>query len=147
MASYCFDNGIKALAGSKSWTGDTIEVLAVGASFAGTKATAALYTDCTLDELSGTGYTGGYGGAGRKVLSSLAINVAGSNLIQLDAADITWTAINAGTIAGLLVGVKGAADDTTAVPLAFIDLTNTATNGGDITIQWSASGIIEFNNA
>lgn len=148
MPSYCFDYGIKALVGSSDWAGATvIEALLVGASFAGNKATAQVYTDLTLNELSGTGYTGGFGGSGRKALASRTITVAASNLIQLDAADVTWSAINAGTIAGILIGQKGSASDATAIPLAFIDLTDTPTNGGDITIQWSASGIIEFNNA
>ena len=147
MASYCFDKGIKALVTSKDWTASTVEVLALGSSFSGDKATAGFYTDCTLGELSGTGYAGGYGGSGRKVLANTAILLPGSNLIQLDADDVTWSAISAGTIAGLLVGVKGASSDATAVPLAFIDLTDTPTNGGDITIQWSSSGVIEFNNA
>jgi len=95
-------------------------------------------------ELSGTGYTGGYGGSGRKALASRAVTEDDTNDAgKFDAADVTWSAINAGTAACAIVIKKGTADDTTAVLIAHYDTGfPVVTNGGDVTLQWNANGIL-----
>lgn len=55
-----------------------------------------------------------------------------------DAADDTWTAVAGGSTVGGAVIHKFVTNDAGSTPIAFIDLTDTATNGGDITIQWDA---------
>jgi len=97
-------------------------------------------------ELSGTGYAGGWGGAGRKTLSTKAITEDdANNRAEFDAADLTWAGINAGTIAAMILIIEGGANDTTSKLIAYIDgglpLT---TNGGDVTIQWNAEGILQL---
>ena len=53
-----------------------------------------------------------------------------------DAADPTWTAVAGGsTIHGAIV-FKYGTNDAGSTPICFIDLTDTATNGGDITINF-----------
>jgi len=145
MASFVF-NDFKAntMNGTIDLDTDTIKVALVDATFDGTLDDGpALSNITTLGELSGTGYTGGWGGAGRKTLASAAVAVDDVNdRASFDAADVTWTAINAGTINGAVIFKDGAANDTTSYVIAFIDLANTTTNGGDITIQWGANGIL-----
>lgn len=68
-----------------------------------------------------------------------------------DAADFTHTAVATGhTVAGIIVYDDTPATDATKPLLAFIDHDASAnpislpTNGGDITIQWNASGIFSI---
>ena len=105
-----------------------------------TKNTLSGYT--TLGELSGTGYS-------RKTLASLTITEDNTTdfLCAADAADVTWTAINAGTAVGALV-FKFVTNDADSVP--FLHLSSgfpVVTNGSDFTMQLSASGLFRFKNA
>lgn len=99
-------------------------------------------------ELSGTGYTGGYGGSGRKTLASKAITEDDPNdRAEFDAADVTWTSINAGTIRAAIL-IKEGTNDADSKLIAYID--NAAqfplvTNGGDVTLQWNAEGILQIS--
>jgi hypothetical protein len=59
-----------------------------------------------------------------------------------DAADPSaWTLGAGDTIGGAIIGKKGSASDATAIPLFFLDLTDTPTNGAAITVQFDANGI------
>lgn len=53
-----------------------------------------------------------------------------------DAADATWSAVASGSTAIGVVIYRFVSNDTDSVPLVFIDIADTATNGGDITLQW-----------
>ena len=97
--------------------------------------------DAIDHEMSGTGYVAGYNGAGRHVLASRSITInKTSDRSEFDAADETWTAIDAGTVEQALVikedhlGVAG--NDTETRVISHHD-TNfpITTNGGDLTIQ------------
>ncbi len=63
--------------------------------------------------------------------------------MELDAADVTWTAINAGTIAQLTL-MKEITSDAASLCIANVDTADTATNGGDITLQWNGEGILQL---
>ncbi len=97
-------------------------------------------------ELSGTGYTAGFGGAGRKTLASKTIVVDKPNdRAEFDAADVTWTAISAGTAAQATL-MKEITNDAASLTIANVDTGGfpIVTNGGDLTIQWNAEGIIQL---
>lgn len=59
---------------------------------------------------------------------------------------MTWTAINAGTVQAAILILEGKSDDSTSILIAYIDQGGfpVTTNGGDLTIQWSASGILQI---
>ena len=61
--------------------------------------------------------------------------------IVYDAADPTWTAVAGGSTIGWCIVYKFVTNDGDSVPIAVIDLADTATNGGDITVQFNADGI------
>jgi hypothetical protein len=67
----------------------------------------------------------------------------------MDANDPTWTAVAGGsTIAGVVI-YKDTGVATTSRILAYIDVTDTATNGGDITLQIAApssGALMKFAN-
>lgn len=97
------------------------------------------------DEFSDTNYTGGFGGAGRKTLASKAVNQDDTNdRAECDAADVTWTALGGtSSVVGAVI-FKEITNDASSPLICFIDLADTATNGGDFTIQWNAEGIIQL---
>jgi len=70
---------------------------------------------------------------------------AANDRVELDANDSTFTAINAGTAAQATLH-RDNTTDATAPNLANIDSGGfpIVTNGGDVTFQWNAEGIIQL---
>ena len=66
-----------------------------------------------------------------------------NNRTVLDAADLTFSALGAGaTIGGAVVFKRVGGTDASSDPLiAFVDLNDLVTNGGDVGVAWSANGI------
>lgn len=102
--------------------------------------------DVASHEIAVTGYAGGFGGAGRRVPSTRVLNRddAGGE-IEFDFADETWTGLGSGvTIGGVALIVEKTSDADSWV-VAFDDLSqDVPTNGGDITYQPSAEGLLKF---
>lgn len=111
---------------------------------------AATSTDLLGNELTGvSGYTGGHGGAGRQTVTvTMQVNDT-SNRLEIAFADITWTTLGTGgTIGGVAIVKPGTADDTTAIPIYYFDVTDTPTNGGNITVDFAtlaAGGNVQVN--
>jgi len=103
-------------------------------------------SDFSSGELTGTGYTAGFGGAGRKTLASKTITVDKTNdRAEFDCADVTWTAINAGTAAQATV-MKEITNDAASKVIAHIDSGfPVVSNGGDVTLQINAEGLIQLS--
>ena len=101
------------------------------------------------DEVSGTGYTGGFAGSGRKTLGSPVVAQDDSaNRGYFDAADVTWTGINVGLV-GAIILYRSVSTDADSPLIAHIDTGATfpiTTNGGDLVVQWSTSplGILQL---
>lgn len=120
---------------------DTIKVLLVSPTYT-FNPDHAFISDLGGNELSGTGYAAGFGGAGRKVLASKTITKDNVNdRAAFDAADLTWTAINAGTI-GWIVLAKEITDDAHSKLVACLDPIDFITVGADVTVQWDANGLL-----
>ena len=132
------------LLGDLHWDTDDIRILLVDSSTtADTELDAATISSfSTLGELSGSGYV-------RKALTSKAVNRDDANdRSEFDAADVTWTAINAGTAQAAII-YKHVTDDTDSVPLLYIDGGDfpLVTNGSDATIVWDVEGILQAGTA
>lgn len=96
----------------------------------------AAYTDVSGDEESGTGYS-----AGGETINASSQSVTQDNSNDravFDAADVTWSGLDVGTPNYAILY-----DDTPSptVLIAAWEIA-TASNGGDYTIQWNASGIL-----
>jgi hypothetical protein len=97
--------------------------------------------ECTSD-----GYIGGYGGAGRRTLSSKTITEdAANNRAVFDAADpSTWTAIGGITPNTLryVAIVEEITNDAASRVVCILDFgADKTTNGGDFTVAFNATGI------
>ena len=100
-------------------------------------------------EVSGTGYTGGFAGSGRKTLGSISIaQDDAANRGYFDAADLTWTGINVGDVAGVWFYKQGSSDADSEL-IGFMDTGGfpVTTNGGNLVVQFSASplGVLELS--
>ena len=102
--------------------------------------------DVVDHELNVTGYTRGWGGAGRKTATLTFVEQDANNRAVIRIADLTWTALGSGqTIAAAILVKEGASDDTTSKLIAYFDVTDTPTNGGDITLDFDGTdGNIRF---
>jgi hypothetical protein len=93
-----------------------------------------------LDEFDGANYV-------RKVLASEAVSKddAGDRA-EYDAADVTWTALGAGTrsIVGIAV-IEHVTNDTDSTVIAWLEFAAPKTpDGSDFTVQWDAEGILQL---
>ena len=146
MASLTYNNGSFRLqdrgSGTVDYLADTIEVVLTKSTYTANK------DDTTgtpaASEITGvSGYTGGYAGAGRKVLASKTItnDTTNDRTVYAAANPSAWTLGTGDTVGGVVVEKKGSANDTTAVPLFFCDITDFPTNGSTFTLTFDANGI------
>jgi hypothetical protein len=90
-----------------------------------------------MDEFDGANYV-------RKDLDNITATDDGTTFTFDNTADVTWTTLEAGTrsIDGVLVFQNVGGVDANSIPIAYLEVTDTAANGGDITIAFNASGIL-----
>ena len=141
MASNLYHTGLKRimsrLTGAIDLEADDIRVMLVTSSYTPNK-DHEFVSDVVAAELSGTGYTGGFGGSGRKALTTPLIgNDTTGDFAYFDADDVTWTAISAGTPAYAIVHKKGAADASSPL-ICCVDVVDLTTGGENYKITWAA---------
>lgn len=141
MANFVF-TGAKAqiLGGTIDFdTNDLRAILCMTNTDAVTQQDATLVSGILLDEMDGANYA-------RIALVNEAINTDNpNNRAEFDADNITWTALGAGTraVAGLII-YKHVTTDADSIPIIWIDDVFPFTaNGGDLTINWNAEGILQ----
>jgi len=109
---------------------------------------AGVEADAAFAEATHASYTAN-GTSGRITLGAVTASTDNpNNRAEVDAADITYTALNSFTITGVLmykrVGTAGPAGDATHIPVAYYNVADTVCNGGDVIIQWNAEGFLHL---
>lgn len=138
-----------SISGTINLLTDTLKVMLVDSTYTG-NADDDFVDDGTANdpashEISVTGYTPGFSGSGRKTLAGATMTTDDTNdVVVFDANDVTWTALGAGATIGAVILYKNGTSDTDSQLIAKFDPTNAATNGSDVTAQWSTSGLINF---
>jgi hypothetical protein len=128
-----------------SWSGDTIKAMLVTSSY--TPNVDDDFADTpAAQEISVTGYTPGFAGSGRKTLASKTVTVNDTNdRGDFGAANLTWTALGSGaTIAGVVI-YKHLTSDALSPLICYLDVTDAATNGGDITISFGGGLVLQLS--
>jgi hypothetical protein len=150
MANFFYNRAARKIAdGTIALSTDTLKVMLVTSVYTPNRdhdfVDAGGASDPIDAELSGTGYVGGLGGAGRKTLTTKTFSEDDANdRGEMDCDDITWTAINAGTAAAAIVIREGGSDAASEL-IAYIDSGfPKTTNGGDLTLQINAEGLFWF---
>ncbi len=133
MASFVFNRGARDLSTATSgtdieWSSDTIKARLTASSVTPNK-----------DDTSMTGYTAI--GTDQTLGSKTFTEDTTNDRIVYDAADPTWTAVASGSTVGTVTIYKFVTNDAGSTPICSLDITDTPTNGGDITITFSANGI------
>lgn len=132
----------KALNKEIDWDSDDIRVMLVTSSYTPDQDSHA-YLSSITNEVSGTGYT-----AGGQALASKTINYdSASNVVWLDAADVTWST---STITARYAVIYDNSPATTATKplIAYVDfVTDQSSSAGDFTLQWDSTGIARITIA
>lgn len=152
MPSFVYNKAAQELNnGTINLLTDTIKTVLVNSTYTPSRtdlvADAGGANDVVDAEISVTNYTPGWGSSSRKTLASKTVVVnQGSNRAEFNAAGLTWTALGSGaTIAAMVLVKEGVSNDTTTRLIAYLDVTDTGTNGGDIGFTFDANGIIQFS--
>jgi hypothetical protein len=130
MASWVYDEAANQLTtdGTIDWANDTIKARLVASSVTPAR------TDTVM-----TGYT--VIGTDQTLGTKTKTKDGTNHRIVFSAANSTWSAVAGGSTIGWVVIFKFVTNDAASTPIALLDVTDTATNGGDVTVQYSASGI------
>jgi hypothetical protein len=128
MASFLYTAGLLDVLGAGNLgAASTFKLLLVSSSHQ-------FVTNLT-GELAVTNY------ARKAVTPTLAANnTSGSERVEVTIPDQTWTALGSGATIHGAVLVKDTGSDATSTLIAFFDVANTATNGGDVTLDFAATG-------
>jgi hypothetical protein len=98
-------------------------------------------------ELTGTGYTPGFGGSGRRTLANKSITKdLATDRARFFADDIVWNPINAG-VAGAAIIIREVSGDSDSILVAYVLSGGfpILTDGGELQLRWSNSGIFSFS--
>jgi hypothetical protein len=145
MANFVYNYGKFLLAnGNINLLTDNIAVLLVANTYISTDAGltgVANNNSNTVHEITSYEVTTGTVSAyARQNLASKTITEDDTNdFAYLSAANVTFSTLGTGNTIGGAVLFKQGADNNASPLIAFYDITDTPTNGGDITIQWAAA--------
>jgi hypothetical protein len=133
MSNAFYDLGRKAfLDGSINWMSDTIKAALVEGTYTPNLSTDHYYTDL------------GSNVAGTPVALASKTDTAGT----ADAADVTFSSVPAGPACSYVVLYKDTGTGSTSPLIAIFDTATTGLpvtpSGGDISVQWSGSGIFKL---
>jgi len=89
-----------------------------------------------------TGYTGGFGGGGRKSASITLTEQTANNRVVTIISNLTWSALGGATnnTLGFAVWLREVTNDAASIPIAYLAFSsNVTTNGSDITVSFDAT--------
>lgn len=92
-------------------------------------------SDLVANQISVSGYTHG----GAALTSKSVVEDDATGFAYLFAANLTFSSLASGQNVGGAVLYVSTGSNTTSQVVAFYDVTNTPTNGGDISINWAAN--------
>lgn len=143
MASGVYNNGKANIAnGTIDLIADTIKVMLVSSAYT-FDPDHDFVSSINANEVSVTGYVGGFGGAGRKTLAGKTVTKDNVNdRAVFDANDVSWTGLGAGATLGGAVVLKEITNDGASIPICFMDPADLPTNGSDINLVFDATGIL-----
>lgn len=142
--SKAYGNLAKAIFNKEvDYDSDDIKVMLVGSAYTPNQDTHDYLDDVRAFEITGTGYTANGASLTGKTVTYDPTN----NVLVLDAADVTWA--NSTITARYAVVYDNTPSGDAAKPLiGYVDLvSDQASNAGNFTIEWDASGLLRVNVA
>ena len=143
MPSKLYGNFLaKALNKEVDWDSDTIKVLLATSSYTPNQDTHDYFNDVSSAEVTGTGYTAG----GITLSSKTATYDSGTNVIVLDAADVTWSSST--ITARYAVVYDSTGTSSTSALIGYVDFgSDQSSTNGNFTITWDSTGIVRITVA
>ena len=135
---------VKSLNKEIDWDSDTIKVALLTNAYTPNQDTHDYFDDVSSNEVAATG---GYTAGGETLASKTITYDSGTNVIVLDAADLTWSA---STITARYAVVYDATPGSNATrPLiGYVDFgSDQSSSSGNFTITWDATGIVRITVA
>lgn len=140
MASLLTTAGRALLLGTP-WTSGTYKAALLRPDYVPDAASGAA-SAITSYEVTGTGYAPGYGNSGRKTLASKTITAStAADEVRIDAADLTWSSLDAGVVGWVAILVESGGSDATSTLVAVLQLPATLTDGSDLPVTWPETGL------
>lgn len=134
---------LKALNKEIDWDSDTIKVALLSSSYTPNQDTHDYWDDVSANEVTGTGYTAG----GATLANKSASYDAGTNVVKLDADDVTWSSSTI-TARYAVIYDDTPATDATKPLIGYVDfVTDQSSNNGNFTITWDSDGIVNVTVA
>lgn len=143
MASKLYGNFLlKALNKEVDFDSDTIKVALLSSSYTPDQDAHDYFNDVSSYEVTGTGYTSG----GATLASKTATYDSGTNVIVLDAADVTWSAST--ITARYAVVYDSTGTSSTSALIGYVDFgSDQSSTNGNFTITWDSTGIVRITVA
>lgn len=148
MASKLYDKGMNDIQNRTiDLVSDTLKIMLVTTGYTFVQ-TETVLTTAAASELSVTGYTPGFASASRHTASSKTITNDTSNHRSkfLGEATDVWTALGSGATISAAILYKHLTNDAASTPIAYLDFTDTPTNGSDFTITYDTNGFYYIQN-
>lgn len=135
---------VKALNKEVDFDSDTIKVALLTNAYTPNQDTHDYYDDVVSNEVAATG---GYTAGGITLTSKTVTYDAGTNVIVLDAADVTWSASTI-TARYAVVYDDTPATNATKPLIGYVDFgSDQSSSSGNFTITWDATGIVRITVA
>lgn len=143
MASKLYGNFLlKALNKEVDFDSDTIKVALLTSSYTPDQDAHDYFNDVSTYEVTGTGYTAG----GITLASKTATYDSGTNVIVLDAADVTWSSST--ITARYAVVYDSTGTSSTSALIGYVDFgSDQSSTNGNFTITWDSTGIVRITVA
>lgn len=143
MASKLYGNFLlKALNKEVDFDSDTIKVALLTSAYTPNQDTHDYFNDVSANEVTGTGYTAG----GITLSSKTATYDSGTNVIVLDAADVTWSSSTITARYAVVYDSTGTAS--TSALIGYVDFgSDQSSTNGNFTITWDSTGIVRITVA
>jgi hypothetical protein len=133
---------LKALNKEVDFDSDTIKVALLTSSYTPDQDAHDYFNDVSTYEATGTGYTAG----GNTLASKTATYDSGTNVIVLDAADVTWSSSTVTARYAVVYDSTGTAS--TSALIGFVDFgSDQSSTNGNFTITWDSTGIVRITVA
>jgi hypothetical protein len=138
MASHWTNGGLKRiLDGTRNLSTATVKVMLLGTAYVPNK-DHEFVSDIVANEISGTGYVGGFGGSGRKALANKTFTKDDAlDEARFDADNPTWPGADFGTVGYAALVIEDTNDASSPV-LAILDCEDKLTSGGTLTLDFGA---------
>lgn len=144
MASKLYGKFLQAALNKEvDWDSDTIKVALLSSGYTPDQDTHDYFDDVSTYEVSGTGYTSG----GATLASKTISYDSGTNVLVLDAADVTWGSSTITARYAVVYDASGGSSSTNPL-IGYVDFaSDQSSSNGNFTITWDATGIVRITVA